>query len=95
MTGELVFPVTVGSLGAALVLVIAVFTVTVVKLQKDKDNLRRLVESVTTQTSSGIIVKSKINRDYENIELCDQKAATKTVDIEIKENPAYSTTKDL
>ena len=60
MTGELVFPVTVGSLGATLVLVIAVFTVTVVMLQKDKDNLRRLVESVTTQTSSGIIVKSKI-----------------------------------
>ena len=95
VTGELVLPVTAASLGAALVLVIAVFTMTIVKLQRDKESLRRLIESMAVQSSSGIIMKRSINRDYENIELCEQKAATKTVDIEIKENPAYSTVKDL
>ena len=44
MTGELVLSVTAASLGATLVLVIAVLTVTIVKLQRDKENLRRLIE---------------------------------------------------
>ena len=40
-------------------------------------------------------IKRDINREYENIEICDHKAATKTVDIEVNENPAYSIVKDL
>ena len=92
MIGELVFPVIIGSLGAALVLVIAVFTVTIIKLQKDK---KRLIKSMAVQSSSGIDMISNSNRHYENIELCDRKPATKTVGIEVEENPAYSTAKDL
>ena len=92
VTGELVFPVTVAGLGAALVLMIAVFTVTIIKLQKDK---RWLINSMAVQSSPGIVVNSSIKRDYENIQLCDQKAATKTVNVEVEENPAYSTAKDL
>ena len=94
MTGELVLPVTAASLGAALILVISILTVMIVKLQRDKENLRRQINSMAVQSSSGIM-KRGINRDYENVDLCEQKAATKTVDIEIKENPAYSTVKDL
>ena len=45
--------------------------------------------------SLGIIVKRDNSQNYENIELCDQKAATKIADIELKENPAYSTIKDM
>ena len=48
---------------------------------------------------AGVNMKRNSNQDlesyYENIQLCDQKEATKTVDIEVKENPAYSTAKDL
>ena len=93
---ELIFPVIAASLGAALVLMIAIFMVIIIKLQKDKANLRRLIKSMAVQSSSGIIVKRDIKQDYENIEICDQKAAaTKAVDIEVNENPAYSTVKDL
>ena len=97
MTGELVLPVTAASLGAALVLVIAVSMVMVIKLQKDKINMAKLIKSMTVQNSSGTsAVKRDVNRDYENIEICDQKAAIKIVtDIEVNENPAYSTAKDL
>ena len=97
MTGELVLPVTAASLGAALILVIAVFTVTTVKLQKDKANMAKLIKSrsMAVQSSTGVIVKRDVNREYENVELYDQKAATKTVDIEINENLAYSTVRNL
>ena len=43
VTGGMVLPVTAASLGAALVLVIAVFTVTTIKLQKDKANMAKLI----------------------------------------------------
>ena len=96
MAGELVLPVTAASLGAALVLVIAVSIVMVIKLQMDKINMAKLIKSMTVQNSSGIAVKRDVNRDYENIEICDQKAAAKiATDIEVNENPAYSTAKDL
>ena len=97
MAGELVLPVTAASLGAALVLVIAVSIVMVIKLQKDKINMAKLIKSMTVQSSSGTsAVKRDVNRDYENIEIYDQKAATEIVtDIEVNENPAYSTAKDL
>ena len=76
---------------------IAVLTVTTIKLQKGKTNMAKLINSMTVQSSSEITVKRdlKLNREYENIEICDHKAATKTVDIEINENPVYSTVKDL
>ena len=52
--------VTAAGLGATLVLVIAiVFTVTVIKLQKDKANMKKLIKSLTVQSSSGIAVKGK------------------------------------
>ena len=96
MTGELVLPVTAASLGAALVIVIAISMVMVIKLQKDKINMAKLIKSMTVQNSSGIAVKRDVNRDYENIEICDQKVAVKiATDIEVNENPAYSTAKDL
>ena len=39
-------------------------------------------------------MKGDMNKgDYENIEICEQKVPTKTVDIEINKNPAYSTIK--
>ena len=85
-------PVTAASLGAALVIVIAVSMVMVIKLQKDKINMAELIKSMTVQSSSGTsAVKRDVNRDYENVEICDQKAAIKIVtDIEVNENPAYS-----
>ena len=96
MAGELVLHVTAASLGATLVLVIAVSIVMVIKLQMDKINMAKLIKSMTVQNSSGIAVKRDVNRDYENIEICDQKAAIKiATDIEVNENPAYSTAKDL
>ena len=96
MTGKLVLPVTAASLGAALILVIAVSIVTVIKLQTEKANMAKLIKSMAIQRSSGAIVKRDINREYyENIEICDRKAATKTVDIGVNENPAYPTVKDL
>ena len=95
MTGELILPVTAASLGAALVPVITVSILTVIKLQKDKANMAKLIKSMTVQSSSGITFKRDINQEYENIEICDHKAATKTVDVEVNENPAYSTVKDL
>ena len=96
MTGELILPVTAASLGAALVLVIAVTIVMVIKLQKDKISMAKLIKSMTVQNSSGIVMKRDVNRDYENIKVCDQKAAVKiATDIEVNENPAYSTAKDL
>ena len=55
---------------------IAVSIVMVIKLQKDKKNMAKLIKSMTVQNSSGIAVKGDVNRDYENIEICDQKAAT-------------------
>ena len=64
--------VTAASLGATLVLMIAIFTVIIIKLQKDKANLRRLTKSMTDQSSFGITVKRDINQEYEN---SDQKAA--------------------
>ena len=58
--------------------------------------MAKLIKSMTVQSfRSGITVKRDINLEYENIEICDQKAATKTVDIEVNENPAYSTVKNL
>ena len=97
VTGELVLPVTAASLGTALVIMIAVSIVMVIKLQKDKRNMAKLIKSMTVQSSSGTsAVKRDVNRDYENIKICDQKAAIKiATDIEINENLAYSTTKDL
>ena len=93
---ELIFPVTAASLGATLFLVIAIFTVIIIKLHKDKANMRRLMKSMAVQSSSRIIIKRDIKQDYENIEICDRKAAAaKAVDIEVNENPAYSTVKDL
>ena len=93
MTVELIFPVTTASLGASLALVIAISTMIIVKLQKDK---RRLVRSVAVHSS--VTIDRLTNQQYENIELCDQLQAatavtTSTVDhhIEINENPAYST----
>jgi NADH:ubiquinone oxidoreductase subunit 6 (subunit J) len=92
-TKELVLPAT---LGAALVLVIAVSIVMVIKFQKDKANMKKLIKSLTVQSSSEITMKGDVNKqDYENIEICEQKAATKTVDIEVNENPAYSTVRNL
>ena len=86
--------VTAAGLGATLVLVIAVFIVTVTKLQKDKANMKMLIKSLTVRSSSEIAVKGDMNKgDYENIEICEQKAPTKTVDIEVNNNPAYSTIK--
>ena len=94
VTGELVLPVTAANLGAALVLVIAITIVMIIKLQKDKISMAKLIKSMTVQNSSGIVVKRDVNRDYENIEICDQKAAIKiATDIEVNENPAYSTAK--
>ena len=49
-SGELVLPITAASLGAALVLVIAVFIVTVIKLQKDMANMKMLIKSLTAST---------------------------------------------
>ena len=99
MTGESVLTVTAAGLGATLVLVIVVSVVMVIKLLKDKINMAKLIKSMTAdlQNSSGTsAVKRDVNQDYENIEICDQKAAVKTdTDIEVNENPAYSTTKDL
>ena len=93
-TGELVLPITAASLGAALVLVIAVFIVTVIQLQKDKANMKMLIKSLTVQSSSGITVKGDMNKgDYENIEICERKVPTNAVDIEVNKNPAYSTIK--
>ena len=93
---ELILSIIAASLGAALVLVIAVFIVTVIKLQKDKANMKMLIQPLTVQSSVGTAVKGDVNKgDYENIEICEQKASTKTVDIEINKNPAYSTIKDL
>jgi hypothetical protein len=91
-TGELVLSITAASLGAVLVLVIAAFIVMVIKLQNAKANMKKLMKSLTVQSSTGITMKRDVNKgDYENIEICEQKAATKTVDIEVNENPAYST----
>ena len=73
---------------------IAFFTAIIAKLHRDKENLKRLIKSMSVQ-SSEIIVKRDNSQNYENIELHDQKAATKTADIELKENPAYSTIKDM
>ena len=96
MTGGMILPVTAASLVAALVLVIAVFTVTTIKLQNDKANMAKLIRSMTVQHSSGFTMKRNLNREYyENIGFCDHEAATKTVDIEVNGNPAYSTVKDL
>ena len=97
-TEELVLPITAASLGASLVLVIAVFIVMAMKFQKDKANMKMLIKSLTVQSSAGITVKGArdVNegaRDYENIEICEQKVPTKTVDIEVNKNPAYSTIK--
>ena len=92
MTAELVLPVTAASLGAALVLVTAVSIVMVIKLQRDKTNMAKLIRSMS---SSGITVNRSTNQEYENIEICDQKAVVKTSDIKTNENPAYSTVKDL
>ena len=91
----MVLPITAASLGAALVLVIAVFIVIVIKLQKDKINMKMLIKSLTVQSISGMAVKGDVvnKGNYENIEICEQKATTKTVDIEINKNPAYSTIK--
>ena len=73
---------------------IAVFIVTVIKLQKDKANMKMLIKSLTVQGSVGIAVKGDMNKgDYENIEICEQKVPTKTVEIEVNKNPAYSTIK--
>ena len=95
-TEELVLPITAASLGASLVLVIAVSIVMAIKFQKDKANMKKLIKSLTVQSSSEITVKgeSDVNEgDYENIEICEQKVPTKTVDIEVNKNPAYSTIK--
>ena len=93
-TEELVLPITAASLGAALVLVIAVSIVMAMKFQKDKANMKMLIKSLTVRSSSEIAVKGDMNKgDYENIEICEQKAPTKTVDIEVNNNPAYSTIK--
>ena len=93
-TEELVLPITAAGLGSALVLVIAVFIVTVIKLQRDKANMKMLIKSLTVQSSVGITVKGDVNKgDYENIEICEQKVPTKTADIEVNKNPAYSTIK--
>ena len=65
-----------------------------IKFQKDKINMKKLIKSLTVQSSSGTAVKGDVNNgDYENIEICEQKATTKTVDIEVNKNPAYSTIK--
>jgi hypothetical protein len=62
-----------------------------IKFQKDKANMKKSIKSLTVQTPSGITMKGDVNKgDYENIEICEQKAATITVDIEVNENPAYS-----
>ena len=93
-TGELVLPITAASLGATLVLVITVSIVTVIKLQKDKANMKMLIKSLTVQSSSEIAMKGDMNKgDYENIEICEQKVPTKAMDIEVNKNPAYSTIK--
>ena len=92
----MVLPITAASLGAALVLVTAVSLVMGIKLQKDKANMKMLIKSLTVQSSAGITVneESDVNEgDYENIEICEQKVPTKTVDIEVNKNPAYSTIK--
>ena len=94
MIGELILPVIAASLGATLVIVTAIFMVTIVKLQKDKAHMRRPIKSMSVQTSETI--KRVTNQEYENIELFDQKAsATSAMDIEINENPAYSTVIDM
>ena len=86
-TRELVSSVT--SLAITLIIVITVFIVTTVKLQRDKVNMRRQIKSMSVQSSGTL----KRDFDYENIAI-DQEVATK-VDIEINKNPAYSTVKDL
>jgi hypothetical protein len=95
-TGELILSIIAAALGAALVLLMATSIVMVIKLHKDKANMKNRMKSLTVQSSTGITMKRDVNKgDYENIEICEQKAATKTVDIEVNENPAYSTIKDL
>ena len=90
----MVLPITAASLGGALVLVIAVFIVMIIKLQKDKANMKKLIKSLIVQSSAGITVKGDVNEGhYENIEICEQKAPTKAVDVEVNKNPAYSTIK--
>ena len=90
-TRELVSSVT--SLAVTLVIVITVFTVTTIKLQRDKVNMRRQIKSMSVQSSGNL--KRGLNEivDYENIAI-GQEIATK-MDIEINKNPAYSTVKDL
>ena len=67
MAGELVLPVTAASLGAALVLVIAVSIVMVIKLQKDKINMVKLIKSMTVQTSSGIALKRDVMKTFKSV----------------------------
>ena len=76
----------VASLAITLIIVITVFIITTVKLQRDKENMRRQM----SVQSSGIL-KRDLNQivDYENIAI-DQEVASK-LDIE---NPAYSTVKN-
>ena len=90
-TRELVSPV--ASLAVILVTVTTIFIITTIKLQRDKENMRRQIKSMSVQSS--VVLKRGLNQivDYENIEI-DQEKATK-LDIEINENPAYSTVKDL
>ena len=82
----------VASLAITLIIVITVFIITIVKLQRDKENMRRQIKSMSVQSSG--ILKRDLNQivDYENIAI-DQEVATK-LDIEINENPAYSTVKN-
>ena len=82
----------VASLAITLIIVITVFIITTVKLQRDKENMRRQIRSMSVQSSG--ILKRDLNQivDYENIAI-DLEVATK-LDIEINENPAYSTVKN-
>ena len=88
-TRELISPV--ASLAITLIIVTTVFIVTIVKLQRDKVNMRKRIMSMSVQSSGAL--KSDLNQivDYENIAI-DQEMATK-LDIEINENLAYSTVK--
>ena len=90
-TRELISPV--ASLAITLIIVTTVFIVTIVKLQRDKVNMRKRIMSMSVQGSGAL--KRDLNQivDYENIAI-DQEIATK-LDIEINENPAYSTVKNL
>ena len=89
-TRELISPV--ASLAITLIIVITVFIITTVKLQRDKVNMRRQIKPVSVQSSGTL--KRDLNQivDYDNIEI-NQEITTK-MDIEINKNPAYSTVKD-